>query len=509
MGMAYDKENGLIISDDEAGRAVAQAKTELGTLYAEINNVGRVSNYDPENKIYPYPSEIIDTANKSAETYYEQYKVSVLRARYYSASAYRESGIHGTPSDVANSNARKALNLPTNIGAMVLNETESRKQKAAIGDVARAIDSSLKLNHRLVDNVQTIETTANAASAVLGGAAVVGTLARVAITCGMRQAAIELAKHIVRTKITEMVTEAAMPYVTSFLSEELGITPDQIAIGMQIYSVYQMSKSRCFVAGTQVVTKDGTKNIEDVRPGDYVLSRDEETGEQGFKRVLTTYRSTTQKLVTVTFIRQAENESGEDGDAVAESVTGTPEHPFWSVDRQTWVELAHVAVGEHLRLADGGVAVVLAVEQAANPEGKAVRTYNLEVEDWHTYFVAAELDGAGNSAVWVHNKCHGNDPNDKRAQHGYEIKDTKTGEVVKTGVSGGKRTVDGGSYRANSQANKWNNEAGEPGRYVGEVQKEVPAGPGARTKILEWEAKNAEQLRLKGQLTDPDKHVRP
>lgn len=104
---------------------------------------------------------------------------------------------------------------------------------------------------------------------------------------------------------------------------------------------------------------------------------------------------------------------------------------------------------------------------------------------------------------------HGNSRASTKAQHGYEIVDTTTGEVVKTGVSGGRRTVAGGSYRANSQANRWNREAGQPGRYQPRVVKEVPAGPGAREQILKWEAENAAGLRESGHLTDPSKHVRP
>lgn len=105
--------------------------------------------------------------------------------------------------------------------------------------------------------------------------------------------------------------------------------------------------------------------------------------------------------------------------------------------------------------------------------------------------------------------AHGNSRLSTRAQHGYEIVDTTTGEVVKTGVSGGRRTATGGSARANSQANRWNREAGQPGRYEPRVVQEVPAGPGARQQILQWEADNAARLREAGQLRDPTKHVRP
>ncbi len=104
---------------------------------------------------------------------------------------------------------------------------------------------------------------------------------------------------------------------------------------------------------------------------------------------------------------------------------------------------------------------------------------------------------------------HGNSADSPKAQIGYEITDTKNGEIVKTGVSGGARTADGGSVRANGQANQWNCQAGEPGRYRADVVKEVPTGPGARREALKWEEANAKRLKAEGQLTDPYKHRKP
>jgi len=107
--------------------------------------------------------------------------------------------------------------------------------------------------------------------------------------------------------------------------------------------------------------------------------------------------------------------------------------------------------------------------------------------------------------------AHGNSSTSSRAQHGYEIFDTRASppEAVKTGVSGGARTASGGSVRANGQANAWNKASGQPGRYQPRVAKEIPAGAGARKDILKWEAQNASRLRQSGQLRDPTKHVRP
>ncbi len=115
----------------------------------------------------------------------------------------------------------------------------------------------------------------------------------------------------------------------------------------------------------------------------------------------------------------------------------------------------------------------------------------------------------GGSSLGSAARVNGNSLQSVRAQHGYEIIDSASGQVVKTGVSGGTRTIDGGSYRANSQANRWNREAGQPGRYVPGVVQEIPAGPGARQQILKWEAENAARLRESGQLRDPTKHTRP
>lgn len=97
----------------------------------------------------------------------------------------------------------------------------------------------------------------------------------------------------------------------------------------------------------------------------------------------------------------------------------------------------------------------------------------------------------------------------RRAQLGYEIVFTWTIGVVKTGIGGGKRTKSGGSYRANSQANRWNRQEDTPGRYEGRVVAEFPAGPGTRQRALDWEQRNARRLRAEGHLSDRQKHMFP
>jgi hypothetical protein len=103
-------------------------------------------------------------------------------------------------------------------------------------------------------------------------------------------------------------------------------------------------------------------------------------------------------------------------------------------------------------------------------------------------------------------EVNGNSKSSTKSQHNYDVKDTQTGNVVKTGTSGGKETKAGQSYRGNSQANKWNKQEGTPGRYKSETTNRVPAGKGARQEALDYEKKRADQVR--NQLDD-NKHKRP
>jgi RHS repeat-associated protein len=80
---------------------------------------------------------------------------------------------------------------------------------------------------------------------------------------------------------------------------------------------------------------------------------------------------------------------------------------------------------------------------------------------------------------------NGNSKASSKAQHVYEIYKTGkngTEEVVKTGISGGKVSKKAGeSYRATSQANKWNKAEGA-GTYKTRIVENIPAGKGAREK---------------------------
>ena len=154
----------------------------------------------------------------------------------------------------------------------------------------------------------------------------------------------------------------------------------------------------CFVAGTQVVTRlagDGslvTRNIEDLRVGDYVVARDQyDAGDDlDLRRVSQVFRKTSDHVRVLT-LRTA--------DGQVETIRTTNEHPFWR-EGSGWTGAGGLVAGDRVDLLDGRDATVTATERIAHPEG--VTVYNFEVEGDHTYFVA-DADGSFNSAVWVHN----------------------------------------------------------------------------------------------------------
>jgi hypothetical protein len=63
-----------------------------------------------------------------------------------------------------------------------------------------------------------------------------------------------------------------------------------------------------------------------------------------------------------------------------------------------WVDAGNLVAGDRLLNADGSWAEVVSVEIEETP----LTAYNLTVEGFHTYFVAANKNAA---PVWVHNDC--------------------------------------------------------------------------------------------------------
>ena len=183
----------------------------------------------------------------------------------------------------------------------------------------------------------------------------------------------------------------------------------------------------CFVAGTLVWTDKGLVPIEQVKVGDMVLSKAEDgTGETQYKPVVRTI-TFDQKAVMLLRVWL-------DDDQRVIQIVATPNHPFW-VDGRGWTALESLETTNVLSLGNGRTAQVIETRPiwetgrenvgfgAYDPISKgylvdlegdlaidddlsyaedaiggsfSTKVHNLEVADFHTYFVSE-------SGIWVHN----------------------------------------------------------------------------------------------------------
>ncbi|OAS14692.1 polymorphic toxin-type HINT domain-containing protein [Paenibacillus oryzisoli] len=236
----------------------------------------------------------------------------------------------------------------------------------------------------------------------------------------------------------------------------------------------------CFTAGTKVQTDEAEKNIEDIEVGDRVLSKDEKTGEVAYREVTATFNHETDEIYKILVGGQ--------------TIESTFNHPFY-VEGKGWTFVKDLKIGDMLVQSDGNTLKIDSIEL----EHKNVTVYNMTVEEFHTYFVS----GLG---IWVHNTSCGFNGNSKasmKPQHGYEISETTTGKVAKTGISGQPLNKNGSSPRANQQINSWNKMAGYNKYKANVVQPSIAN----RQDALNWEMQNAQRLWDAGQ--PMDKHIRP
>ena len=137
----------------------------------------------------------------------------------------------------------------------------------------------------------------------------------------------------------------------------------------------------CFIARTEIQTLDGTKNIEDIHVGDWVLSDDPTTpgGDRIINRCFR--RSLTIRAVWSIFT------------LLERRITTTEGHPFWVPD-VGWVLAKDLHAGSHLQTKYESWLDIDKVEL----HGGLTTVYNFEVAGFHTYFVS-------DLGLLVHNTC--------------------------------------------------------------------------------------------------------
>ncbi len=138
----------------------------------------------------------------------------------------------------------------------------------------------------------------------------------------------------------------------------------------------------CFVGDTVVATANGPVRIDEIRLGDRVQCQDDVSRMSKMCEVSRIYETENRAILDLTVM-------GVDGHQ--EVIGVTPNHRFWN-EAQGWIEAGDLKVGDALVDKNGAALSVAAIRERA----EAAVTYNLEVDDFHTYFV-------GKSGVWVHN----------------------------------------------------------------------------------------------------------
>lgn len=209
-------------------------------------------------------------------------------------------------------------------------------------------------------------------------------------------------KHVVRSRGDD---EAFIQGLSQELLSDpffiLGAIFGALAIVGRLARAFKALRSMCFLKGTLVPTPRGLIKIEALKIGDQVLSRDPATGRQGYKRVTLVYHGVTKQVCRITLTprsrvgRTAKHSVGKAraGSEDPVAIACTPGHRLFSARRGDWVTATDLRPGDLLLQASGEVKEVKRVELVE----AIARTWNLEVEDWHTYFVSGDQ-------VWVHNK---------------------------------------------------------------------------------------------------------
>lgn len=132
---------------------------------------------------------------------------------------------------------------------------------------------------------------------------------------------------------------------------------------------HQISKSieNGFITGTLVHTKDGLVPIEQIKVGDYVLSKPESgEGELSYQKVTKTFVHENQPILcVVVYPERLYIEAKAEERLIDESqlipLLVTPNHPFW-VEEKGWVDAIKLRslmfYSNRLRLADGSFALI-------------------------------------------------------------------------------------------------------------------------------------------------------
>jgi hypothetical protein len=137
------------------------------------------------------------------------------------------------------------------------------------------------------------------------------------------------------------------------------------------YSVQKsVEQCSCLVAGTLVQTAEGLRAVDEIQPGDLVLSQHPESGELTYKPVLRTTVRPPAPIVAI--------------ETEGHTIRATGGHLFWVASRG-WVRARTLTPEMRFHDVHGTRQIV-----RVTPEDEKQPAYNLIVADFHTYFVGPE-----------------------------------------------------------------------------------------------------------------------
>ena len=197
----------------------------------------------------------------------------------------------------------------------------------------------------------------------------------------------------------------------NWLKDTVGMSDEayngvMIAVNIAAIAINIVGVKQCFKEGTLVacLNENGEeirKPIESIAVGTLVLAYDEESGEKAYKPVVQLFRNTTKEWQYVYIKGEAEPIISTPGhkyylpnNTVRREEERPIEHAAYADLSEKWVSAYALKKGDIVLLSDGRYGIIeksISVQLSA-PE----TTYNLEVEEFHTYFV-------GENPVCVHN----------------------------------------------------------------------------------------------------------
>jgi len=224
---------------------------------------------------------------------------------------------------------------------------------------------------------------------------------------------------------------------TQFAFAFSGFLQDYASIGDPLQLMLGFIGARaCFAAGTKVITEIGpngettSRSIEDLRVGDFVVSRSELDPCAALERRRVLSRIVTRSDHLRILELQAAN-------GTSETIRTTDGHPFWVIGAG-WKRAGDLKVGERIAGLKDDVLIVVRSSREEHPE--QITVYNFEIEGSHTYFVD---DGEGAPiAVWAHNACLANSGETIFTRRGRQVHELffdmmeKMGYTVRTAVKG-------------------------------------------------------------------------